>query len=154
MTSLSFDYQLYPPGETEKYRPMIRVELAHNESTAGFQALIDSGSDWTISFVEIGQTLGIDFTSQELKSDVEKAGIKFNDKIEGLTGLCEVYTTPVILVFGDNEEQIIVRWLKKKLDPGRDFPVILGQDSVFSLYDVHFSRRQKKFFLNTEILSK
>ena len=154
MTVFSFDYQLYPPGETEKYRPMIKVGLCYKESTAGFQALVDSGSDTTISFVEVGNALGIDFSDTRLASEIEGMGMKFLDRVEGLTGGCEAYTAPAKVVFNGREETVVIKWLKQRLDPRNDFPIILGQDSIFSLYDIHFSRRQKKFFLNTEILSK
>ena len=154
MTTSEFSYQLYPLGETEKYRPMIKTGIRYNDALSGFQAIVDSGSDWTISFVEIGEALGINFDSDLLKEDMESKGLKFKDKVEGVTGKCEVYTVPVNLVFNDKEATIVVRWLRTKFDSQKDFPIILGQDSIFTFYDIHFSRRQKKFFLNNELLSK
>ena len=154
MTTSKFNYQLYPLGETEKYRPMIKTRIGYNGALSGFQAIVDSGSDWTISFVEIGEALGINFDSDLLKEEMESRGLKFKDKVEGITGNCEVYTVPANLAFNDKEATIVVRWLRTKFDPKKDFPLILGQDSIFSFYDIHFSRRQKKFFLNSEVLSK
>lgn len=154
MTASEYNYQLYPPGETEKYRPIVQARVGYNGTLTGFHAIVDSGSDWTISFAEIGEALGINFNSKQLEKELESKGVKFKDKIEGITGSCEVYTVPANLVFNDKEATVVIRWLRAKFDPTRDFPLILGQDSVFSFYDIHFSRRQRMFSLNTEILSK
>lgn len=154
MATSRYTYQLFPPGETEKYRPMIKAKVCYNAQPLGFHAIIDSGSDWTISFVEIGEALGINFDSALLKEEVESKGLKFEDYVEGVSGSCGVYTVPANLAFNGKEETVVIRWLKAKFNPAKDFPLILGQDSIFSFYDIHFSRRQKKFFLNTEIISK
>ena len=53
MTTSEFNYQLYPLGETEKYRPMIKTRIGYNGALSGFQAIVDSGSDWTILNIQL-----------------------------------------------------------------------------------------------------
>ena len=82
-------------------------------------------------------------------------GLEFESNFFGLgKEPIKVYTYPISIFMHDREEKIVVRWIKHDMDSRTDFPVVLGQDSIFMYFDIHFSRRQKKFFLNKDILNQ
>ncbi len=149
MSILPFKYLPYPG---DRLRPIIKATLEYGKTQIDFYSLVDSGSDVTISYEELGRGMGINFDDQELKKQVDKKGLKFDDKITGLTGSCPVYTVPIKLIFNNKETEIVVLWLRTRLDTKADFPLVLGQDSIFQIFDIYFSKRRHKFILTDEIL--
>lgn len=147
MAIFPFKYITYPG---DKLRPIVKVFIKYRNTEAGFHSLIDSGSDITLSYAELGMALGINFDDPKLKSLVEEKGIPFEDEISGLTGACKVYNVPTTISFGGKEIEVIVRWIRQPLNTKTDFPIVLGQDSIFELFNIYFSKRNHKFILTDE----
>ncbi len=151
-----FKYVRFPPnGKDPKFRPMIKISMTE-KSVLPLDALVDSGSDITLSYEEIGRGLGIDFDNPACKKKVEEEhALPFNDQVFGLNNEpIEVFIHPISMNIHGKQDVFVIRWIRAKMDAeNTDFPVILGQDSIFSLFDIHFSKRQNKFFLNEKILS-
>lgn len=150
-----FPYILYPPFNPEaRYRPMLRVSVSINDQVKqpDWDALVDSGSDKTISYAEFGTRMGIDFKDKDLVNQVDALGWTFDWHVEGIgKEKIPVFITPVDLIInGKLIKDIQMHWIKQSFTGGADFPIMLGQDSVFQAFDIHFSKRQRKFFLNDE----
>ena len=90
-----FPYQWFPKSDVSKnrtvikdnqtLRPLLTATLVNNGSSLPFDALVDSGSDKTISFAEIGVSLGINFSDEKFKAETQtKTGMPFEDEIFGL----------------------------------------------------------------------
>lgn len=151
----SFKYQKFPSGKPEAaFRPMIKVSFAINNQPIqpAFDALIDSGSDKTISYEMFAYFLGIAFSNKKLKENVDSLGWEFNSEIEGLgPEPIKVYKTPVdMIINGKIIKNVQMHWLRLPFKAATDFPVMLGQDTIFEAFDIHFSKRQFKFFLNED----
>ncbi len=157
MTLYPFKYIKFPPfGREPKFRPMIRIRFLNTKaSLPDFDALIDSGSDITLSYESFGRQLGIDFDDPKVRRKSEQqSGWPFEDQISGLAEApIPVYVVPVHMLINGQESLISMRWLRMPFNPETDLPVILGQDSAFSLFDIHFSRRQMKFFFNDKVFT-
>ena len=151
----SFNYVRFPPASKEpKLRPMLKVYFkSHINTLPAFDALVDSGSDITLSYEEIGRKLGIDFDDEGFRKKTElQTGLPFNDKVSGLAPKpVDVFVVPVELSINGKTMKVCVRWIKENFNSETDFPIMLGQDSVFWLFDIHFSKRQHKFFLSEEV---
>lgn len=91
----AFPYQWFPKSDVsagravikdnKTLRPMLTATLINGKAALPFDALVDSGSDKTISFAEIGASLGIDFNDETFRKETEiKTGMLFEDEIFGL----------------------------------------------------------------------
>jgi len=59
---MKFRYKKYGPGIL---RPVIPVEIAHQDRSVPYEVLVDSGADFCIFDSQIGELLGIDITRGE-----------------------------------------------------------------------------------------
>ncbi|MBI2574436.1 hypothetical protein HYV82_00960 [Candidatus Woesearchaeota archaeon] len=134
--AIPFDYIPYPPYHPDpRFRPMVKVSFIKDNRKFPTDALVDSGSDITLSFVEIGESLGINFKSPNTKKNVELMGFEFESEFFGLgKDPIKVYTCPISILMHDRKEIIVVRWICHKMDSNTDFPVVLGQDSLFMCF--------------------
>ncbi len=153
-----FEYKTFPEGNTErKKRPILRLTLRYGKESLTADGIVDSGSDKTISHEVFARDIGIVFESKKLREESEiKTGIPFDHEIIGLNNQpIPVYVVPVELEIAGKKLDVPVHWIKKEqpFTPKIDFPFILGQDSIFELFDVHFSERQRAFFLNDDVFS-
>ncbi len=153
-----FPYILYPPFNPEaRYRPMLRVSILINNEVKqpDWDALVDSGSDKTISYAEFGKSMGVNFEDKALRQEVDRLGWNFDWHIEGIgKGQIPVCITPAdIQINGKLIKKVQMHWIKHSFTDGSDFPVMLGQDTVFQAFDIHFSKRQRIFFLNDEVFT-
>ena len=149
-----FEYKTFPKGNTErKKRPVMQVTLKAKENITT-DAILDSDSDKTSSHELFVRDIGIIFEDAKFRKETElKTGLPFEDYVIGLNNQpIPVYIVPVQLEIANKKITVSVYWIKQNqpFQPEKDFPVILGQDSVFEIFDVHFSERQRKFFLNEE----
>ena len=162
---VAFPYQWFPRGDVstgrsvvkdnKTLRPMVTATLINGTASLPFDALVDSGSDKTISFAEIGASLGIDFNDETFRKETEtKTGMLFESEIFGLgKDPLKVFVTLIDIELLGHKQTVRMYWIKEKFAAGVDFALILGQDSIFSAFDIHFSKRQHKFFLNDKVFT-
>lgn len=155
--SIPFSYQPFPLASPDRLRPMIRVTLQVGSTVQDFDALVDSGSDVTLSHVDIGVPMGITFEcgANEKKRIEQLTGLPFEYKISGIgSEPVNVYVVQAIVLINGKRIEANIHWIKGNFNPGGDFPIVLGQDTIFSLFDINFSKRQHKFFLSEEVVNK
>ncbi|MES2930316.1 MAG: hypothetical protein V4665_00835 [Patescibacteria group bacterium] len=123
-------------GDHIMYRPIIGLELSHNEEHFSCIGLIDSGCDTTLINAEIADALRIDISKcKKVKvSGIADKGIDsftstVNIKVEGFKDFLEM---DVIFV------------------PDMRFGALLGQKDFFEKFKVKFEKKNKKFYLFQE----
>ena len=143
-------YTPFPPEQNKVFRPLIWTKFTSlKRESPHYESLLDSGSDKTISYQEIGEYLGINFSDPKTRVFVESCGYQFEEELEGLTGKAKAYNHPIkIKIDGIIEEEVWVKWFKVPLQPGRDFPIILGQDWIFFNFTICFNKYDREFTLN------
>ncbi len=131
------------------------MALTYGKTIQDFDALVDSGSDVTLSYAAFGRILGMPFEDKTFREKSETlTGLPFEHKIEGIgKDSVPVYVAPATLTINGKEILASIHWIREKFNPENDFAVVLGQDTIFSLFDVHFSKRQHKFFINDEVFA-
>ena len=161
--TFSFLYQWFPKSITSKgrtiikdgqtLRPLLATTLIKDGVSLPFEAIVDSGSDKTISFEEIGIALGTNFLNEKFRVETEiKTGMPFEDEIFGLgKEPIRAFITLMDIEVTGHKQTVRMYWIREKFDPHSDFALVLGQDSIFSMFDIHFSKRQYKFFLNDQV---
>lgn len=161
-----FKYQWFPKGDATKsngagrtvlkdnktLRPIITAILIKGETKLPMDALVDSGSDKTVSFAQFGALMGIDFYDEKFRQEMEsKTGLAFEQDIFGLGKVpIAAFLTLMDIEVNGKRQTVKMYWIREKFDQNTDFAIILGQDSIFYTFDVHFSKRQDAFFLNEE----
>lgn len=139
-----------------RLRPIIRVTLKYGDTVQDFDALVDSGSDVTLSYVTLGVPMGLKLNYDDTaKKKIETlTGLPFDHTINGLgKEPVKVCVVPAKLVIYGKEITASIHWIKEDFNSATDFSIVLGQDTIFSLFDIHFSKRQHKFFLNEKVLT-
>ena len=108
-------------------RPIISVSLKYKQQSIHYEALIDSGADFCIFPVEIGQKLGLNFKNAEKIYFSGATG----EPILGLVG-------KVFLQIGEitfNTEVVFADLYGKV--------ALLGQYGFFDLYKINFNLKNK-----------
>lgn len=158
----SFPYQWFPRGDVsagrqvvkdnKTLRPLLTATLIRGETHLPIDALVDSGSDKTISFAQFGTLMGIDFYNDDFRKDMQtKTGMEFEQEIFGLGKVpIPAFLTLIELEVNGKRQMIKMYWIREAFNQDTDFALILGQDSIFFSFDIHFSKRQHKFFLNDQ----
>ena len=146
---LVIDYQEYPinrhgsHGELSSMRPVI--DIRHEGMI--IKALVDSGADRSVSFKQVGEVLGLDFTHD--RSVVSNLyGLHRCDR-EGceLNPLClKTYEKPLSFSVGDKQVVLPISWIERKFNVETGFMLILGRD-FFSYFDILFKQRDEQFAL-------
>jgi hypothetical protein len=122
-------------GTGYTYRPLVEVEVGHEEESATFKALIDSGTDITVMDT---------FIAEMLKINPEGCD---KGKLSGLESWKDGFIAPVSLKiehFGDITLNFDVLFIE---DLSKNFDIILGQHDFFNRFDVIFKKSKNQFYL-------
>lgn len=132
-----FEYMEFPLNAGRKVsRPVARLAFSHEGNKQSFYCLIDSGADESASFMEIGESLGINF------KDCQKSFVT------GLSGEdTPVCRHTITVEVAGRRVPIDVSWQNRKLDPNKDFPFVIGRLSFFDSFDIEFCQRKRKFYI-------
>ena len=162
MPPVRFEYQWFPKGDatskgtlfkdTKTLRPLFTATLINGEARLPIEGLVDSGSDKTLSFAQFGTLMGIDFYNENFRKEMQtKTGLEFDQEIFGLGKVpIPAFLTLMDIEANGKRQTVRMYWIREVFDQDTDFALILGQDSIFSMFDIHFSTRQLKFFVNDE----
>src|SRR3989344_9390423 len=127
--------EIFISGKLEKVlRPLALVGLT--SKNIKFDALIDSGSDRTISFLDpFGYELGI---GDELEGEP--------DELRGLTGTEKAFPKHVDIWIGEHRLNIPIFWITRPFKINEDYEMILGRKIIFDNFDVLFRQKEKKVY--------
>lgn len=131
---------LSSPFSLKKYllRPIIPVSLSYKNHSVHYEALIDSGADFSIFPIEIAQKLGINLKKEDT---ICFSGLG-DEFIEG-------FKSRIILRIGKLEFKTNVVFANLSGKSG-----ILGQNGFFDLHKVKFSLLQKEIEITSYQLGK
>lgn len=118
---MKFRYKKYGPGIL---RPVISIEVEHEDRSVPYEVLVDSGADFCIFDSQIGEILGIDIESGEARN------------VAGITGVIETYYVhPLTIRVGGYPFKIKAGFL-----PGvsRFGYGVVGQIGFFDIFVVKF----------------
>jgi len=117
------------------WRPLALVSLKHENFY--MNALIDSGSDKTISYIEpFGKVLGINVEDFEGEPQ----------ELRGLTGSGAAWPKHMDMWIGKHRLNIPIFWLTKPYNIKQDYQMILGRKIIFDNFDVVFRQKEKKVY--------
>ena len=107
-------------------RPVIPIKLKNKNKEIGYQVLVDSGADFSLFNAEIGEAIGIDVKSGELKT------------IFGVGGKTSLYYLHTIIIeVGDKDYEIEAGFMPDVA--GRIMPYgLVGQRGFFENFIVRF----------------
>ena len=133
-----FPYKLHDiviSGKLERVlRPMALVGV--KKENFKMNALIDSGSDRTISFLDpFGYQLGV---GDELEGEP--------DELRGLTGTEKAFPKHVDIWIGEHRLNIPIFWITRPFKINEDYEMILGRNIIFDNFDVLFRQKEKKVY--------
>lgn len=78
-------YRTFPGDKRLVYRPIIEVKLKLNHKTIPIWAVIDSGADKTMINKKLGERLGYDFVTNQLRQPEAYQGNRKTFGIQSLT---------------------------------------------------------------------
>ena len=126
----------YKEFGTDILRPVIPVEIRHNNLVAPYEVLIDSGTDLCIFNVQIADVLGIDLLQ----------GIKL--KVSGITGFPEdIYIHTLNIKIGGKNYKIDVGFMRMS---NTSYGVV-GQKGFFDKFIVKFDLIKKEIDLKPRV---
>lgn len=109
-------------------RPIIPISLNHKNHTIRYEALIDSGADFSIFPIEIARRLNISFKKENI---IYFSGLEDN--------LIEGFKSKIILRIGKLEIKTNIVFADLNGKSG-----ILGQNGFFDLFEVKFNFLKKE----------
>jgi len=128
---MKFRYKKYGQGIL---RPVIPVEIAHQDRSVPYEVLVDSGADFCIFDSQIGELLGIDITKGE------------KGEIWGITGAGETYYIHLVtLKVGGWDYDVKVGFLPNIAHLGYG---VVGQKGFFDIFTVKFDLIKEEIELN------
>jgi len=141
--NLSLDYTEYEinkgKGKEKVLRPMVLASI--NKKIPSYPALIDSGSDKTISYLEpFGESWGISIDNFE--GEPEEISPLSSIPLLARIAYFDVFIGDIYCV------NLPVHFLIKKFDEKKDnYPIILGRNIFFKEFDILFRERENKVYL-------
>lgn len=115
-------------------RPMALVGIKRQNFK--MNALIDTGSDRTMSFLDpFGYLLGV---GDDLNGEP--------DEIRGLSGTESAWASHIDIWIGEHRLNIPIFWLTRKFRIKEDYEMILGRRIIFDNFDVIFRQHEKKVY--------
>lgn len=118
---MKFKYKKYAQGVL---RPVIPIQLKHQNRFINYEALVDSGADFCIFDAQIGELLGIDIKNGE------------RQRVSGITGVQEPYYIHTITAFvGGWPYKIQAGFLPNIARLGYG---VVGQKGFFDIFVVKF----------------
>jgi hypothetical protein len=141
---MKFDYSKIKLAERSNFfgnsilKPIIDIRIAAGDKSLQYNALVDSGADFSIFHSGVGQALGIDIESGEKLNfgGVQKANA------------AAAYLHKVTLVIGGWKYPTIVGFSDEISD---DSYGILGQRGFFDIFSVKFDYQKEKIELKQKI---
>lgn len=129
------EHEIVISGKLERVlRPMALVGVKRQNFK--MSALIDSGSDRTISFLKpFGYQLGV---GDDLEGEP--------DELRGLSGTEKAFPTHVDIWIGDHRLHVPIFWITRPFKITEDYEMILGRKIIFDNFDVVFRQREKKVY--------
>ena len=116
------------------FRPIALVGV--KKENFKMNALIDTGSDRTISFLEpFGYQLGV---GDEIEGEP--------DQIRGLSGTEKAFPTHIGIWIGKHRLNVPIFWLTRPFKINEDYEMILGRKIIFDNFDVVFSQKEKRVY--------
>lgn len=116
------------------FRPLIPIQLINQKKASLlFEALVDSGADKSLFPLDIGESIGIDFS--KLKSN----------KAKGIGGFqVTTYSSPIILKIKNQQFETTADFSKEI-----DYP-LLGREGFFNLFSkLEFDEKKRKITLTS-----
>ena len=99
-------------------------------------ALIDTGSDRTISFLNpFGYQFGVGDTIEGEP-----------DELRGLTGTEKAFPTHMDIWIGEHRLNVPIFWVTRPFKINEDYEMILGRKIIFDNFDVLFRQKEKKVY--------
>ena len=99
-------------------------------------ALIDSGSDRTISFLNpFGYQLGV---GDELEGEP--------DELRGLSGTEKAFPKHIDIWIGSCRLNVPIFWITRPFKINEDYEMILGRKIIFDNFDVIFKQKEQKVY--------
>jgi len=117
-------------------KPIIPIGIVDSKENLELDALIDSGSDINFSYVIIGKLfLGLKFP------------VKPTDKIIGIDRNVSGWTRKInVKICNENIAMDVLFLNKRRFDPEKDTPIVLGREPLFQKFDVEFKGNKKITF--------
>ena len=130
---MKFEYKRISPGVL---RPVVPIEIGHNDFFVSYEVLVDSGADMCIFDAEIGELIGIDITKGEKK------------EVYGITGARPeyYYLHPIKIKVGGWPFSIKAGFLPN-LNSRQNYGVV-GQIGFFDLFVVKFDLIKEEIEVN------
>lgn len=122
-------------GKIEKvFRPLALVGV--KQENFKMSALIDTGSDRTISFMDpFGYQLGF---GDDLEGEP--------DELRGLSGTEPAWPKHGDIWIGEYRFNIPIFWLTRKFKIEEDYEMVLGRKIIFDNFDIVFRQKEKKVY--------
>lgn len=123
-------------GKEKIWRPLALVGLTRKNFR--FDALIDTGSDKTISWLDpFAHKLGLADEFDEGEPQ---------EMIKGLFGEGSAWYNHTPLWIGEHQLNIPIYWLTQEYDMKKGYQIILGGKIIFDNFDVIFRKREKSVY--------
>ena len=128
-------HDIFISGKLERVlRPMALVGVM--KENFKMNALIDTGSDRTISFMDpFGYRLGV---GDDLEGEP--------DTIRGLSGEEKAWPKHVDVWIGEHRLHVPIFWLTRPFRIQQDYEMILGRKIIFDNFDVVFRQKEEKVY--------
>jgi len=136
--SVIFPYKLHDIVVSRKLERVLRPMALVGVKKQNFKmnALIDSGSDRTISFLNpFGYQLGV---ADDLEGEP--------DELRGLSGTEKAFPKHVDIWIGEHRLNVPIFWVVRPFKVNEDYEMILGRKIIFDNFDVIFRQKEKKVY--------
>ncbi len=122
-------------GKLERVlRPMALVGVKRKNFK--MNALIDSGSDRTICFLDpFGYQLGV---GDDLEGEP--------DELRGLSGTEKAFPKHIDIWVGEHRLNVPIFWIVRPFKINEDYEMILGRKIIFDNFDIVFRQKEKKVY--------
>lgn len=117
------------PQRTFVLRPIIPISIIHKKKSLRYEALVDSGSDYTLFPAALGKKLGINIESGQKES------------VSGVSGpALNIYFHHLVVEMGDYQFKVYAGFAE---NINQNF-AILGQSSFFNVFKITFNSKKKE----------
>ena len=132
------EWEVKTGNSIEKVKRSIALVSLGNNRQLQIAALIDTGSDKTVSYLyPFGQMLGVNPANFEGEPD----------QIGGLFTKGSAWANHMDLWIGEHRLNVPIFWLTQKYDPHEcNYSMILGRKVIFDNFDVVFCQKESKVY--------
>ena len=122
-------------GKEKIWRPLALVGLTRKDFR--FDALIDTGSDKTISWLQLAQKLGLAEKFDEGEP---------TEMLKGLSGEVPAWYNHASIWIGEHRLNVPMYWITQEYTMDKGYQIILGGKIIFDYFDVVFRKSEKKVY--------